>query len=75
MIKLLPIEILLGICDRYMSVIIPEDVFRYLFPFTRQILVDATLHCGFPPVFIQPIDFAALYHQRQEQGQQTKATS
>ncbi len=38
---------------------------RYLFPFTRQILVDATLQCGFPPVFIQPIDFAELYHKRQ----------
>ena len=48
---------------------------RYLFPFARQILVDATLHCGFPPVFIQPIDFAALYHQRQEQSRQTKAAS
>ncbi|MEM8812300.1 MAG: protein-export chaperone SecB [Pseudomonadota bacterium] len=36
---------------------------RLLFPFARQILSDATRNGGFPPLMIDPIDFAALYRQ------------
>ena len=37
---------------------------RLLFPFARQIIADATRQGGFPPLMIDPIDFAALYRQR-----------
>jgi preprotein translocase subunit SecB len=37
---------------------------RLLFPFARQILADATRRGGFPPLMIDPVDFAALYRQR-----------
>lgn len=37
---------------------------RLLFPFARQILADATRQGGFPPLMIDPVDFAALYRQR-----------
>src|ERR1700759_3464260 len=37
---------------------------RLLFPFTRQIIADAVRGGGFPPLYIDPIDFAALYQQR-----------
>ena len=37
---------------------------RMLFPFARQIVADATRNGGFPPLMIDPIDFAALYQQR-----------
>lgn len=40
---------------------------RLLFPFARAILADATRDGGFPPLFIQPIDFADLL--RRQQGQ------
>jgi len=36
---------------------------RILFPFARQIISDATRNGGFPPLLIDPIDFAALYRQ------------
>lgn len=42
---------------------------RLLFPFARQIIADAVRNGGFPPLYIDPIDFGALYAQRtQEQG-------
>jgi preprotein translocase subunit SecB len=42
---------------------------RLLFPFARQIVADAVRSGGFPPLYIDPIDFAALYQQRlQQQG-------
>jgi preprotein translocase subunit SecB len=41
-----------------------------LFPFVRRIVLDTTREGGFPPLPLDPIDFAALYRQRtaQEQG-------
>lgn len=39
---------------------------RLLFPFARQILADATRNGGFPPLLIDPVDFAALYRQQIE---------
>ncbi len=38
---------------------------RLLFPFARSIMADAVRDGGFPPVLINPIDFAALYAQQQ----------
>jgi preprotein translocase subunit SecB len=40
---------------------------RLLFPFARAILSDATRDGGFPPLFIQPIDFAELLRRQQAQ--------
>ena len=37
---------------------------RLLFPFARQIIADATRQGGFPPLMVDPIDFASLYRQR-----------
>ena len=51
---------------------------RLLFPFARQIIADATRQGGFPPLMVDPIDFAALYRQRMAelnlQQQQTAAS-
>jgi preprotein translocase subunit SecB len=49
---------------------------RLLFPFARQIVADAAVRGGFPPLMIDPIDFVGLYQQflarAQQQGQQTQ---
>ncbi len=37
---------------------------RLLFPFARQIIADAVRGGSFPPLYIDPIDFHALYLQR-----------
>ena len=37
---------------------------RLLFPFARQIVADAVRNGGFPPLYIDPIDFAGLYRQK-----------
>lgn len=39
---------------------------RLLFPFARQIIADAVRSGGFPPLLLDPVDFAALYRQRME---------
>jgi preprotein translocase subunit SecB len=48
---------------------------RMLFPFARQILADATRNGGFPPLMLDPIDFAGMYQKRiQQQKQATLKT-
>lgn len=42
---------------------------RLLFPFARQIVADAVHNGGFPPLYLDPIDFAALYVQRMQEQQ------
>ena len=44
---------------------------RLLFPFARQIVADAVRGGGFPPLFIDPIDFVGLYRQKAMEAQQT----
>ena len=46
---------------------------RLLFPFARKIIADATVEGGFPPLRLDPIDFAGLYMQSAAQ-QQAEAT-
>ena len=42
---------------------------RILFPFARQVVADSVRNGGFPPLLLDPIDFATLYMQRQAQIQ------
>lgn len=39
---------------------------RLIFPFARRVLADVTRDGGFPPLLLEPVDFAALY-QREAQ--------
>lgn len=40
------------------------EIPRFLFPFVRQIIGDMTISGGFPPLFLQPVDFAEIYRRR-----------
>jgi preprotein translocase subunit SecB len=42
---------------------------RMLFPFAREIIATATRNGSFPPLLLEPIDFATLYRQRLESAQ------
>jgi preprotein translocase subunit SecB len=55
---------LLNISPNDMHPIVMIECPRLLFPFARQIVADAVRGGGFPPLYIDPIDFAALYRKR-----------
>lgn len=40
-----------------------------LFPFARRLVADLTREGGFPPLLLDPIDFAALFVKRQQEQQ------
>ena len=41
---------------------------RLLFPFARQIVAEAVRGGGYPPLYVDPIDFQSLYVQRMQQA-------
>ncbi len=43
------------------------------FPFVRRLVADITREGGFPPLLLDPIDFANLYMQRRQQAEQAAA--
>ena len=42
---------------------------RLIFPFARQIVADAVSNAGYPPMLLDPIDFAAAYMAQLEAAQ------
>lgn len=40
------------------------DVAYYLFPYIRNVVSDSTQQGGFPPFYLNPIDFTELYQQQ-----------
>ena len=41
---------------------------RILFPFARRIIADISAEGGFPPLRIDPVDFAALYNAQRQRA-------
>jgi len=58
---------LLNIPERDRAPVVMIECPRLLFPFARQIVADAVRAGGFPPLYIDPIDFASLYRKRLEE--------
>ncbi|MDR0234071.1 MAG: protein-export chaperone SecB [Zoogloeaceae bacterium] len=40
-----------------------------LFPYARELVSDATTRAGFPPVYIQPVNFEAIYRAQLQERQ------
>ncbi|MBO6717137.1 MAG: protein-export chaperone SecB [Rhizobiaceae bacterium] len=58
-----------GFPQEHMLPILFIECPRLLFPFARQIISDATRNGGFPPLMIDPIDFAKMFQQRMAEEQ------
>jgi preprotein translocase subunit SecB len=48
---------------------------RLLFPFARQMVADAVRNGGFPPLYIDPIDFVGLYRQKAAEAQPSQGAA
>lgn len=46
-----------------------------IFPFLRRLVADVTREGGYPPLMLDPIDFAALYMRRQQEAQGAASTA
>lgn len=62
-----------GVPQESLQLILLVECPRMLFPFARRVMADASRDGGFPPLMLSPIDFLALFRDRQEQGQAEQA--
>ena len=62
-----------GVPEEHIHPFVLIECPRMLFPFARNILAEASRNGGFPPLMLDPIDFAALY--RQSMGQANEAAA
>jgi preprotein translocase subunit SecB len=54
--------------EAMLSALILVETPRIIFPFARAVIADATRDGGFPPLMINPIDFAELLQRQQVSG-------
>lgn len=66
---------IVGVPAEHMSAVVMIECPRLLFPFARQIIADAVRNGGFPPLYIDPVDFQALFQQRMSELQGQPAFS
>jgi preprotein translocase subunit SecB len=65
-----------GMPEEAMAPILLVEAPRLIFPFARQIISEAVSNTGFPPLMLDPIDFAGAYMaQIQAQQQQGEGSS
>lgn len=64
---------LAGIPEEYLQPVLFVDCPTLLFPFARRIVADLTQEGAFPPLLLDPVDFAGLYRQNAAQLQQQAA--
>ena len=62
-----------GFPQEHMLPILFIECPRLLFPFARQIVADATRNGGFPPLMLDPIDFAQMFQSRMAEEQAKSA--
>ena len=56
--------------DEMLSMFLMIEAPRLLFPFARQVISEAVSSTGFPPLMLDPIDFASAYMAQVEAAQQ-----
>lgn len=64
-----------GVPTEHLRPVLTIEIPRLLFPFARNVMADATRDGGFPPLMINPIDFAGLYQQKVAEEQAAGQTA
>ena len=53
-----------GFAEEQLEMILLIECPRFMFPYARRLISDLTAEGGFPPLHLDPIDFAAVYAAR-----------
>lgn len=56
--------------EEVISAILMIQGAQLIFPFARNVIADVTREGGFPPLYLQPIDFAELYQNQQSKTEE-----
>ena len=61
-----------GVTPEQLEPVVMIECPRLLFPFARRIIADCSRDGGYPPLMIEPMDFAQMYLQRRSQSANQK---
>ncbi len=64
------IYLMKNIPEEHLEMVLSVDCPTLLFPFTRQIISQVSVDGGFVPFQMEPINFAALYHNSKKKQQE-----
>jgi preprotein translocase subunit SecB len=64
-----------GVPAEEMEAVLLVECPRFLFPFARRIIADLSMEGGFPPLMLDPIDFAAIYMARKQQAEASESAT
>jgi preprotein translocase subunit SecB len=64
-----------GIPPDQMQPVMAINCPNVLFPYARETIANATMHAGFPPIHLSPINFEALYQEQLAQQQVPAVTN
>ena len=56
----------LNVPEEHIKPVLMIEIPRMLFPFVRSIVANAMIDGGLPPIMLNPMDFAAMLHNREE---------
>ena len=59
-----------NIPEQHMEQVLNVDCPTIIFPYTRQVVSQASLDGGFMPFYMEPINFAGIYHSRKQKAAQ-----
>lgn len=65
-----------GVPEQHVHPLLMIEAPKLAFPFARQILCDAVIGGGYPPLMLNPVDFEGLYiaqYQREQKAAQTSS--
>ena len=62
-----------GFSEAELEAVLLIECPRILFPFARRIIADISAEGGFPPLRIDPVDFASLYQAQRQRAAQAAA--
>jgi preprotein translocase subunit SecB len=57
-----------GFADSNLDHLLGSFCPNLLFPYAREVITDLANKGGFPPIYLNPVDFDALYRQQLEKG-------
>lgn len=58
---------LINVPQEHLNLFLIIEAPRLIFPYARRVFADAVRDGGFPPLMLDPVDFAKLYMQQQQQ--------
>jgi len=64
-----------GFNEKDLKYILGSQCMNILFPYVREVISDATVRGGFPPLILSPVNFDALYQQHVQQETDKKDES